>query len=615
MAKGDTTFSLERFEYLCYARDRELAAREMRKLLTNLDARYGALDTITARLSGTSATSANTHLLTRITSALSSLFSDPQFHLSPSGFDQLILWHRWLAALFAASPFGNADHILRAMNIRGSSAELELNDASFVKFCLLYSPESEIAADVEVLWRFNRNLAAALFFALMSPRFLGTPDAHSKREALLGWLPQRLDEVDDIERLPLGVLHDVFMNCSYADRPDKHEIKRAIHRMVRRKVVEQGLHDLDVVAPRGVKNGKPVMMVVLEWFSQTHSIYRTHSRAVAGLRERFHVVGMGADAQVDAAGRAVFDEFLPLAGGLAATLKAVRAQAARRQPIIVFYPSIGMFPSTIYLANMRLAPIQVTALGHGASSMSPFIDYYAVDEDFAGDPDTFSEKLILLPKDGMPHVRSGAATAMTPQPREAPPTVRIAVASTTMKLNPRFMEALRRIGQTARTPVQFEFLIGFANGLVREQVRSFVHRYLPEARVYPHQAYRAYMDCIVACDLFLNPFPYGNMNGIADMAMAGLVGVCRTGPQIHERIDGAMFRRLDLPDWLIAKSDDEYVAAAVRLIDNPAERLELRRGMIARGGDQVFLEGRDGALGEALAAIAARPAPPAPARP
>lgn len=600
---ADSTFSLERFEQLCYARNREAAAREMLKLLAVLDARYGALDTISARLSGASATSQNTHLLTRITSALSSLFSDPQFYLSPKGFDQLISWHRWLAALFAASPFGNADHILRAMNIRGSSADLELNEASFLKFCLLYSPESEITVDVEALWKFNRNLAAALFFALMSPRFLGTPDAHSKREALLGWLPQRLDELDDIDRLPLGVLHDVFMNCSYADRPDKHEIKGAIHRLVRRKILERDLPDLDVSSSRGVENGKPVVMVALEWFSQTHSIYRTHSLALRGLRERFHVIGMGTDAQVDAAGRAVFDEFVPFASDLRAALDAVRAQAARRKPAIVFYPSIGMFPSTIYLANMRLAPIQVTALGHGASSMSPFIDYYAIDEDFAGDPGTFSEKLLLLPKDGMPHVRSGAAKSMTPQLREAPGVVRIAVAATTMKLNPRFVEALRGIEQAAQTPVRFDLLIGFANGLVREQVQSFVRRYLPEARVYPHQAYGAYMDCIAACDLFLNPFPYGNMNGIADMAMAGLVGVCRTGPQIHERIDGAMFRRMGLPEWLIARSDEEYVAAAVRLIDNHQERLALRRGVIARGCDQVFLEGRANALGEALAAL------------
>lgn len=604
MAENSAAFSFEKFETLCYTRDRERAARELIKLLATVDNRYGALDTITAEVSDASV-SPGIHFLTRITSAISALFSDPKFFLSPNGFDQLISWQRWLAALFAASPFGNADHILRAMNVKGEGKSLELNETGFTKFCLLYAPDSQISADVQTLWTYNKKLSAALFFALMSPRFLGTPNAHGKREALLGWLPERLGEIEDVDMLPQGVLHDVYMNCSYADRPDKHEIKRAIHRLVRKKNLERGYTDLDLTEPRGTQNGKPVLMVVLEWFSRTHSVYRTHSTSMRALRERFHVVGLGTEAQVEQAVRDVFEEFVPLTGNMNAMLDTVRGEAARRKPAAIYYPSIGMFPSTIYLANMRLAPIQVTALGHGASSMSPFIDYYAVDEDFAGDPDTFSEKLLLLPKDAMPHVRSADARELVPQLREKPDVVRVAVASTTMKLNPRMMKALKQIKLTARTPVQFEFLIGFANGLVREQVRNFIQRYIPDATIHPHQPYAQYMDCINGCDLYLNPFPYGNMNGIADMAMAGLVGVCRTGPQIHERIDGAMFRRMQLPEWLIAKTDDEYVAAAVRLIDGHKERLALRRGVIARGGDRVFQEGRPNVLGDTLASTIA----------
>ena len=37
--------------------------------------------------------------------------------------------------------------------------------------------------------------------ALLSPRFLGTEASHSKREALLGWLPSRLEEVEDLDQL------------------------------------------------------------------------------------------------------------------------------------------------------------------------------------------------------------------------------------------------------------------------------------------------------------------------------------------------------------------------------------------------------------------------------
>lgn len=603
MATNEAAFSLETFEFLCYSRNREMAARELTKLLNTLEVQYGALTGIRARLGSAPPAVRNAALLTRITAALSSLFSDPEFHLTPQGFGQLISWQRWIATLFSASSFGNADHVLRSMNVKGPNAELELTEASFVKFCLLYTPDSDIPADVQTLWSYNRRLAAALFFSLLAPRFLGTEAAHAKREALLGWLPAKLEEVDDLDQLPLAILHDVFLNCSYADRPDKHEIKRALNALIRKKLVKEGYTDLDTSTARGTENGKPVLMVVLEWFTSKHSIYRTHSMSLRALREKFHVVALGGADQVDEAGRAVFDEFLPLAGDIRPALQMVREEAAKRRPAIILYPSIGMFQPTIYLANMRLASIQLTALGHGASSMSPCIDYYAIEEDIAGDPATYSEKLLLLPSDAMPHVRSSDAAPLTPQLREAPDVVRIAVASTTMKLNPRFIKTCSRIRQAAKTPVQFEFLIGFANGLTHEQVRRFIHTYLPDANVHSHQPYAPYMAVINNCDLFLNPFPYGNMNGIADMASVGLVGVCRTGPQVHEHIDGGLFKRMGLPDWLIAKSDDDYVAAAVRLIDDPRERLQLRRALIARGGEDILLQGHPEILGEKLAGL------------
>ncbi|MBS0273679.1 MAG: peptide transporter [Proteobacteria bacterium] len=603
MAINEAAFSLETFEFLCYSRNREMAARELTKLLNTLEVQYGALTGIHARLGSAPPAVRNAALLTRITAALSSLFSDPEFFLTPQGFGQLISWQRWIATLFSASSFGNADHVLRSMNVKGPNAELELTEASFVKFCLLYTPDSDIPADVQTLWSYNRQLAGALFFSLMAPRFLGTEAAHAKREALLGWLPPKLEEMDDLDQLPLAILHDVYLNCSYADRPDKHEIKRALNALIRKKLVKEGFADLDIATARGAENGKPVLMAVLEWFTSKHSIYRTHSMSLRALREKFHVVALGGAAQVDDAGRAVFDEFIPLANDIRSALRTVLAEAAKRRPAVLFYPSIGMFQPTIYLANMRLAPIQLTALGHGATSMSPFIDYYAIEEDIAGDPATYSEKLLLLPPDAMPHVRSSDAAPLTPQLREAPESVRIAVASTTMKLNPRFIKACVRIREAARTPVQFEFLIGFANGLTHEQVRRFIHTYLPDANVHSHQPYAPYMAVINNCDLFLNPFPYGNMNGIADMASVGLAGVCRTGPQVHEHIDGGLFRRMGLPEWLIAKSDDDYIAAAVRLIDDPRERLQLRRALIARGGEEVLLEGRPEILGEKLAGL------------
>ena len=243
----------------------------------------------------------------------------------------------------------------------------------------------------------------------------------------------------------------------------------------------------------------------------------------------------------------------------------MRDTAAARRPALIYYPSIGMFPLTIYLSNMRLAPLQVTALGHAATSRSPVIDHFIVDEDFIGDVATLSETPILMPPDGMPQVPTSHAVRLQPVMREAPETVRIGIAASIMKLNPRFLETLARIEKQAGVTLQYVFMPGFARGVLYVQTRNVIWRHLPTAIVHVEQPYEKYMELLAECDMVLNPFPYGNMNGITDMASLGLVGVCKSGPSIHEHIDEGMFRRLGLPDWMVTRSDDEYVAAAVRL--------------------------------------------------
>jgi predicted O-linked N-acetylglucosamine transferase (SPINDLY family) len=147
--------------------------------------------------------------------------------------------------------------------------------------------------------------------------------------------------------------------------------------------------------------------------------------------------------------------------------------------------------------------------------------------------------------------------------------------------------------------VHFQFLIGQAQGLTYPSVQRLVTQYLGDrVTVFPHQQYAAYMDIIAGCDLFINPFPFGNTNGIIDTISAGLVGVCKTGPEVHEHIDEGLFRRMGLPDWLIAKTEDDYVAAVVRLASNHEERVALRERFSGEGKVDVLFKGRPHIMGE-----------------
>ncbi len=609
MTKEPETFSLEDFETAAYARQHEVAVRELGKLLDLLNRNYGALQNFFSAQVSTfiGRNEIDSHIATRISSAITCLFSDPGFVLTRLGYQNLISLQRWVGVIFAGSSFRNTDHIIRLLNLDGaSSTQLKLDDRTVLKFCLLYSPESEIPIDLNRLWEYDKIVTASLAFVLLSPRFLGSPAAHSKREVILKWLPPRLKEIDDLSFLPAGVLHDVYMQCSYADLPERHAIKEPINRLLRTKLHQLNVRDLDTSTPRKLVNGKPVMMVVLEWFTSVHSIYRTHSLSMEACKEKFHLVGVGVDdlGTVDKKGREIFDEFyeVPRASPIAAVAR-IRELAEQFRASAIYMPSVGMFPLTMFATNLRLAPLQLVALGHPATTRSPLVDFIVVEDDYVGDPACFSEKLLRLPKDGMPYRPSAAYVQREPVLREKPEVISIAVASSLMKINPRFLDACLEISKRSAVPVEFHFLLGFGHGFVFIRARNLIQSYLPDAKIYPHQPYEKYMETIGKCDMYINPFPFGNTNGIVDMTHHGLVGVCKSGPEVFEQIDVAMFRRMGLPESLIAETVEEYVNAAVSLANDHERRLAMRRELVRADAVQRLFKGEPRHLGQMAFAL------------
>jgi predicted O-linked N-acetylglucosamine transferase (SPINDLY family) len=284
-------------------------------------------------------------------------------------------------------------------------------------------------------------------------------------------------------------------------------------------------------------------------------------------------------------------------------LKFIQKISIERDAQILYMPSVGMFPLTMFLCNLRVAPLQAMALGHPATSHSDVMDFVVVEEDYIGDPKCFSEQLMKLPKDGMPYRKSELIDRIQPLylKKEKGATVDIVVCATVMKINPEFLRVCAAIANEAKKEVRFHFLVGQAIGLLYVSVKRFIHNYLGgKAIVYQHQPYPDYIDVIAKCDLFLNPFPFGNTNGIIDTVSAGLVGVCKTGDEVFEHIDQGLFERLNFPSWMIAKTNEEYIKAAVRLIDNSQERIALRKKLTGEQAIQLIFNGRPEIMGGML---------------
>jgi hypothetical protein len=607
-------FDLEHFERLAYSRQQEAAAQKLFSLLEILNSNYGLPGGgfKMQPLLGLSSQEQDLHVVTRLASAITCLLTDPTFRFNPRNLPMLFGLHRWLSTIFSTSAFRNADHIIRAINLAGTdpSKELKIQKEDLLRFCLLYTPESEIKINLDALWQADRVVCTSLALALISPRLLGSISAHQKREQLLPWLSRKLRQLDTLEDLPWGILHDVYMHCSYADRSDKHAIKGSINFLIQKWLADQKLTLDPRQKPKtNTTKNKPNMLVVLEWFNKGHSVFRTHSASLEGAKENFEIIGVGLEGNVDEAGRAIFNEFIPLSEiPLKEQIQQVLTISKNINPQILYMPSVGMFPLTIFLSNLRIAPIQCTSWGHSASTYSPLMDYYIVEQDLIGDPECFTEKLILLPKDGAPFRASAYASRVkiAKKKRGKSPTIDICINSAVMKLNPGFLDTCKQILDRSTQPIKFHFLLGLAHGLVFLQANRIIKQHLGDAVVvYPHQSYADYMGVTAKCHLFLNPFPFGNTNGIIDCVTAGLIGVCKIGRELNEHIDKGLFDRLGFPSWLSTSTNEEYISAALKLIEDHKLRDSLSKSLSGPEKVEIFFQGDPSVMGRKLKALLA----------
>ena len=601
--------SVIQFEKAITEKNYEAACTELLDILNKIDTNFGDIEGIDFDYSQQLETLMQDRIVyfcTRMANAITQLFCDPQFSLSESGANRFFVVQRWLNLIFASSPYINADHILQTYNCnpeRDSIYDiyLEPNKNVLMKFAVLYLPESNVNLNLDTMWETDKNICGSLCFALQSPRFIGTPAAFSKRSTILQWFPAKLEQFHVLDDLPSNISHDVYMHCSYDTAENKHNVKKALNQVIRSHLLKCGWQDRQITQI-GMRNGKPVMVVVLEHFHSSHSIYRTHSTSMIAAREQFYLIGLGNNA-VDQAGRDVFDEFHEFDGSnILKKLAFLKEMCEKNDAAVLYMPSIGMDLATIFVSNARFAPIQVIALGHPATTHSEFIEYVIVEDDYVGSESCFSETLLRLPKDALPYVPSSLApTDVQYVLRETPEVVNIGIAATTMKLNPYFLETLKTIRDRAKVKVHFHFALGQSIGITHPYVARFIRSYLgDDATAHPHSPYNRYLDILHNCDMMLNPFPFGNTNGIIDMVTLGLVGVCKTGPEVHEHIDEGLFKRLGLPEWLIADSVEDYIERAIRLAENHQERLALRRHIIENNGLKTLFSGDPSPMGKTL---------------
>lgn len=529
-------------------------------------------------------------IATRLANAIGTLLVDPGIELTAGDIRKLAVLVQTVHHIFAASALETADHFVQALGAHDTASLNALwhtDRQRAMKAALLLSIDSRLPIDADAIFGIDPSLTLLLYLILLSSKPIVTPAAQLRRDRLLelgSHLPIAAPGRDTNQ---LTLLANAWMNCSYSGRSDKHQVKTRLNEILRNWMLALGLRDADLPHRRRFPEN-PKLLVAAEVLRSDHVQYRYFGQYLRQLRSRFRLILLAEETDLDRHVQALFDEVVAFRrADDAGYLRDVADAVGKVGPDLIFWLSVGMRHWGPALANLRLAPIQIAGLGHSASTFCEAMDYYLTEEGFVGDPTLLGERLVLLPDHSLIFEQAPKYRPVPAEIRDTADPLRVALACNLLKLNPRFVATLRRIGEATSRTVEFHVFPN-AGGVLQLAAAQVIERSLPGATVHPALSPDQYFARISECDLSLSPFPFGGMHSVIDALRQGLPVVAMEGPEPHGRTDAMLLRRLRMPDWLICRDEESYAGAALAIVDDDALRVRLSRQAIELDLDRTL---------------------------
>lgn len=502
------------------------------------------------------------HWYTRLAAAITSVITNPATLITHKLLHEICRRKQAFVYIFNASGYRDMRHLPGLMSQKTEEGNLSIKrDRAAVLLAFLGLDDV-----TDTLMQTALQQPAPVLFELMmgwlNQRAVLTDQGEKNRTQLL--LSGNLIVDHPITDKDIPHMVNAWMYCSYASTPDKHEIKKTFNVMFRSL-----LHRANITPPRPVlrKPKRPKLLVIHERFLEMHAMYRCYAAYVRGLREHFELHALAEEMWIDEASEELFDTITKIKSDRK-NLKGIVDTVLNIAPDIIWYPSLGMSHWTVMLANLRLAPMQVMTHGHPATTHSDCIDYLYLTS-YIGDPTMcHSEKVLLgdaktIAFDGHVHLAASLPELAEASERE----VRVAVNSKVMKLSNRLIAICKAINKQAKYPVRFIFFPGERH-LYFDGVANAIAREIPNSDTRPYMNYQNFLKEISMCDLALAAFPFGNTNGTVDTCLLGLPTVAHFGPETPAQSDRLVMRTAGYPDWCICETDEQYLTAALNLIND-----------------------------------------------
>jgi predicted O-linked N-acetylglucosamine transferase (SPINDLY family) len=271
------------------------------------------------------------------------------------------------------------------------------------------------------------------------------------------------------------------------------------------------------------------------------------------------------------------------------------ARLVREDKIDLLVDLGGHLGTRLGVFALKSAPVQVSYLGYPNTTGVEAIAYRLTDavSDPAGEPNCHTEELVRLPGGFCCYQPLRDAPDVAPSPWRATGRVTFGSLHKLAKLNGGVLDvwcAVLRAVPDSRLLIFRDSLRGEA----RERLgREFAQRGLGEDRVLlKHEVKESgtYLEVYREIDVLLDVFPWSGHATACEALWMGVPVLTLYGNRHAGRMVASVLTQLGLTD-LIARSPEEYVAAAVRLAGDRNGLAELRRLMRDRMLDSPLCDG------------------------
>lgn len=458
-------------------------------------------------------------VIEKIAFLLTSWFSDPNWQPRPIFFTYISMQKNFLNCLFAASSYHSTDHIVKQLGLLSKSNYTpdELKRILFVV---------TLESDIELPWlllleHIPDETAQTLSGLICSIGVQLTQRAQNN-------INRMLDAFEHLPTLETSRIQNfapaltAYFNCSSLANSKKYELKKWVTRSVNHYLDQHLSSKIKKRLKKEVKS-KPFLkdqkvMFIHEVYKTNHAMHRCWHYMFKSIAQNYQTVALGK--KLDELAQEEFDTYYEIKKEW--ELEKIIELVLKEKPDVIIYPSVGMSVYAPFLAQLRLAPIQIACGGHPSSSYSKSIDYFTwedrIDKQYIDN--IIVEKYLPYPAKYTPVKLLG----YTIQPDESGSRgeTSIAINGVIQKVSNELIQLCQELTKETGKKLKFHFFMASPKqDLEFFAVKSILRRLLPNSEIHPFTSYSNYMTVLNSCKFAIATFPFGGSNSNIDLIRLG----------------------------------------------------------------------------------------------